>query len=308
MHRRYEQTNIPIEIVRTFVCVVTSGSFSKAGDILALSQPAITGQMKRLQMLVGGAIFDRDRGGTVLTPRGTLVLTHAKKILEENDQLLLLGGGTSEAQPIRVGVPTVYADEFLEAIASGGRPERLTFLCGHTIELEKNFADGYLDIACVLHRPEDARGLIEEWTEDFVWVRSKNFVLSPGNPIPVISWPGSPQAQPAVEVLENNGVAYRVVFSSSDYGARQAAVAAGLGLMSMPKRQVKPPLVISKDYYLPDLPRLRVGLRVRKALPSDKVQKIVDLFRTLQPPAEQRQSGGAMPDRPGDIQPRNSPL
>jgi hypothetical protein len=47
---------------------------------------------------------------------------------------------------------------------------------------------------------------------------------------------------------------------------------------------------------------------VRKALPSDKVQKIVDLFRTLRPPAEQRQSGGAMPDRLGDIQPRNSPL
>lgn len=70
MHRRYEHVNIPIEIIRTFVCVEENGSFSKAGHTLGLSQPAITAQMKRLQIIVGAAVFDRARGGVTLTERG----------------------------------------------------------------------------------------------------------------------------------------------------------------------------------------------------------------------------------------------
>ena len=102
MHRRYEHVNIPIEIIRTFVCIVESGSFSKAGRTLGLSQPAITAQMKRLQFMVGTAVFDRTRGGATLTQRGELVLSHARRILEENDRILSLGGATSEWQPIRI--------------------------------------------------------------------------------------------------------------------------------------------------------------------------------------------------------------
>ena len=273
MHRRYEHSNIPIEIIRTFVSVVETGSFSKAGQALGLSQPAITAQMKRLQTMVGGAMFEHSGGGTGLTARGLLALIYAKRILEENDQLLSLGGATSDSRPIRVGLPTVFADDFFKVLAHETGYEQLTFISAHTMELEKNFADGYLDIACVLHPPEDLRGATCEWMGPFVWVRSPRFVLSPGRPIPVISWPGSPQAQPAVTALENSGSAYRLVFSSYDYRARMGAAAAGLGLMSMPERQVKPPLAIAKEYYLPELPPLCVGLRVRKALPAGKTGK-----------------------------------
>ncbi|MBN8965726.1 MAG: LysR family transcriptional regulator [Rhizobiales bacterium] len=50
MHRRYEGVNIPIEAIRTFVVAAETGSFSKTGDKLCLSQPAISAQMKRLQL------------------------------------------------------------------------------------------------------------------------------------------------------------------------------------------------------------------------------------------------------------------
>ncbi len=59
MHRRYQHINIPTEIVRTLVVIAEMGSFSKAGEKLGLSQPAISAQMKRLQVLVGGTIFER---------------------------------------------------------------------------------------------------------------------------------------------------------------------------------------------------------------------------------------------------------
>ena len=42
MHRRYDGINIPIEIVRTLVAIADLGSYSKAGEKLGLSQPAIS--------------------------------------------------------------------------------------------------------------------------------------------------------------------------------------------------------------------------------------------------------------------------
>src|ERR1700691_4805150 len=54
MHRRHEYLNVPIEVVRTVVAISETGSLSKAGERLGLSQPAVSGQMKRIQNLLGG--------------------------------------------------------------------------------------------------------------------------------------------------------------------------------------------------------------------------------------------------------------
>lgn len=283
MHRRYEHVNIPIEVIRTFVCIVESGGFSKAARILGLSQPAITAQMKRLQIMVGAAVFDRARGGATLTERGELVLSHARRILEGNDRILSLGGGTSEWQPIRVGLPPIYAENFLQGLAADGR-EQLTIVCSRPAELAKGMADGILDIICQFNPAENSTGPATDWHEDFVWARSRNFVLRPGDPIPIVCLPGRLEDQPAIRGLETNGLNYRIALTSYDIKARYAAVAAGLGLIGSPGRYVEEPLVVAKEYYLPPLPPLRAGIRVRAGLQAnDRVDKIVRLLLTLAP-------------------------
>lgn len=57
MHKRHQHLSIPMEIVRTVVAISETGSLSKAGERLGLSQPAISSQIRRLQNLVGGALF-----------------------------------------------------------------------------------------------------------------------------------------------------------------------------------------------------------------------------------------------------------
>ena len=283
MHRRYEHVNIPIEIIRTFVCIVESGSFSKAGRTLGLSQPAITAQMKRLQFLVGTAVFDRTRGGATLTQRGELVLSHARRILEENDRILSLGGATSEWQPIRIGLSPLYAEDFFNGLAADGR-EQLTVLCLRPSELEKGLADGILDIVCQFNPPGDSAAPVTDWHEDFVWARSRDFVLRPGSPIPIVCLPGRIEDQPPIRALESNGLSYRIALTSYDVRARYAAVSAGFGLIGLPGRYVKEPLVVAKEYYLPALPSLRAGIRVRAGLPTNnRVDNIVRLLMTLAP-------------------------
>jgi DNA-binding transcriptional LysR family regulator len=283
MHRRYEHVNIPIEIIRTFVCVAENSSFSKAGQILELSQPAITAQMKRLQVIIGAPVFDRARGGVALTERGELVLSHARRILEENDRILSLGGGTRDYQSMRIGLSPLYAAKFFAGLAPDGR-DQLTIVCSRAAELEKSLADGYLDIACQFNPPENSAGPTSDWTEAFVWARSRNFVLRPGSPIPLVCLPGKLEDQPVISALETNGLTYRIAFMSYDVRARLAAVSSGFGIIGLPERYVKEPVVVANEYYLPPLPSLRGGIRLRAGLPTNhRIQKIVQLLKTLAP-------------------------
>jgi DNA-binding transcriptional LysR family regulator len=284
MHRRYEGINIPIEIIRTLVAIADLGSYSRAGAKLGLSQPAISAQVKRAQSLVGGTIFERTVAGAIgLTPLGALVLRHARTMLAANDQILALAGSASNSELVRVGICTMYASDFIK-IATEGWNDRLTVICGSSVDvIAKNLSDGYIDIACLMEPPNGCGDILAEWQEDPVWVRSPDFVLSPGAPIPLVCWPGSPMDQPSITALERARLAYRVTFASSDYYARSAAVGAGIGLMATSRRHMEESLVIAKEHYLPPLSRVRAVICVRHGISFTKVDEVATLLRRPAP-------------------------
>src|SRR5262245_24886444 len=79
MFRRSVAINVPIEVVRSIVVIAQTGSFTKAAEKMGLTQPAISAQLKRVQALVGGPVFERSASGAKLTPRGALILQHAQR-------------------------------------------------------------------------------------------------------------------------------------------------------------------------------------------------------------------------------------
>ncbi|MBS0535097.1 MAG: LysR family transcriptional regulator [Proteobacteria bacterium] len=284
MHRRHQQINIPTEVVRTLVAIADAGSFSKAGERLNLSQPAISAQVKRLQLLIGGAIFHKSAGGGLdFTPRGRMVLSHARRLLEANDQILSLGGAAPDHRPIRLGITSVYVERFLSMWLAAGGERRFLFHCGRSDDISKALIEGFVDVACLLHNPQQVDELAVSWQEDIVWARRSDFVLSPGAPIPLVSWPGNSAELPAINALEQAGISYRIVFTSADLRARQAAVAAGIGLMTMPAWLVAPPLVIANDYYLPKLRPLRAGVAIRRGFDAADAKDIIAWFTKLGP-------------------------
>jgi len=90
--------NIPTELLRTLVFVVDQRSFTKAAQSLGVTQPAVSAQIKRLQFLLGYELLDKSAPGVSLTPRGEMVVTHARRMLSINDQIAQLGGGQPTAQ------------------------------------------------------------------------------------------------------------------------------------------------------------------------------------------------------------------
>jgi DNA-binding transcriptional LysR family regulator len=64
----------------TFREVARQGSFSKAADVLALTQPAVSQQVGALERELGATLLTRGRGGTTVTPAGELLLAHADAV------------------------------------------------------------------------------------------------------------------------------------------------------------------------------------------------------------------------------------
>lgn len=266
MHTRHQPLNIPIEIVRTVVAISETGSLTKAAERLGLSQPAVSSQIKRIQTMVGGTLFIKTANGTTATQLGKLVLQQARRILEANDQMLRMGGAAHLPRPIRFGLSTLFVRDFL----SHQNAQSLSGLVIHTdnsVGITKSLVDGYIDIAYILENPEitgDISHLIvSEADEEFVWVRSKDFVLSPGAPIPILTWPGDDLM---IRTLTRHGMSYKIVFNSPDYHAKLAAVEAGIGFSAILKRMIPPSLVWAQEYYLPHLPPIKALLCARSNL------------------------------------------
>jgi DNA-binding transcriptional LysR family regulator len=103
----------------TFREVARQGSFSRAGEALALTQPAVSQQVSALERQLGVRLLDRGPGGPTPTDAGALLLAHADAVA---DRLAQAGAqvaelAASERETLRVGAfPSALASIVPEAI------------------------------------------------------------------------------------------------------------------------------------------------------------------------------------------------
>ena len=278
MHRRYQHLSIPTEIMRSVVGISEAGSITKAAKLLGLSQPAISSQIKRIEHAVGGSIFQKSANGSATTELGKLVLTQARKILEANDQLLLLRGTTSDDSSIRLGMSNVYSQRMLE-IMSKADMANVCIYADNSAEISKCLLDGFIDVGIFLGlvepSPDSSIEIVAQRDDEVTWVRSRDFTLSPGAPVPLLTWPGQITHDLMIQALERKGMVYRIAFSSPDYQARIDAAKAGIGLTLLPKRLVPESLMAANEYYLPPPSAPKIFLCARAGF-RDKNRRLLD--------------------------------
>ena len=97
-------TNIPTDLLRTFVLVVEQRSFTRAAKAQGMTQPAISAQIRRLQSLLGIELFDKSAPGVALTPMGQHVIESARRLLSVNDHIVQIASPNATAQLVRIGV------------------------------------------------------------------------------------------------------------------------------------------------------------------------------------------------------------
>jgi molybdenum-dependent DNA-binding transcriptional regulator ModE len=75
-------------LLRSFVCIAETGTFTRAAQIVGRTQSAVSMQMRRLEELLGQTLLARSKGGSVrLTGHGSRLLARAKEMLALNDAI-----------------------------------------------------------------------------------------------------------------------------------------------------------------------------------------------------------------------------
>ncbi|WP_172424840.1 LysR substrate-binding domain-containing protein [Vandammella animalimorsus] len=238
-------TQFDIPLLRTFVQVVDSGGFARAGGRVYRSQSTVSQQIKKLEAQAGRPLLLRNARATSLTPDGERLLGYARRMLALHDEVCNL---FAEDLPelVRIGLPEDYAVQLLPyllaEVAQHHPQARLEVRSQLSVQLQAALADGELDIA--LYRRvvgNDAPGqddAHDTWPDALQWVAASGTALERQSVLPLVLFPhGCVYRAHALAQLEQQGRRWRVAYTSPNMAGVLAAVQAGLGV-SLQSRQV----------------------------------------------------------------------
>ena len=80
-------TNLTFKQLRYFEALARHGHFGRAAETCAISQPALSQQIKALEQELGGRLFERDRRQVRLTRFGEEIAARARDVLRPLDEL-----------------------------------------------------------------------------------------------------------------------------------------------------------------------------------------------------------------------------
>jgi DNA-binding transcriptional LysR family regulator len=277
--------NIPTDLLRTLVAVTEMRSFTKAAQSLGVTQPAVSAQIKRLQYLLGYEVLDKSAPGVSLTPRGEIVVNNARRLLSINDEILQLTSGHLPGQSIRLGIPIDYAGSRLPGTLVRFRRQwpyiSYNVSSGPVDDMLRDLKQGELDLVLGLFTEEPVIEARHVWTQKAVWVHSEATELDPAGPVPLVSYGGDSACQRlAVAALHRAGLDCNFVFTSHSLMSLMAAVAAGFGVMVVPRgRAIRNHLSIWEDSPLPELPDIYTALFVRDGGDRAAIEQLADYLK-----------------------------
>lgn len=120
--------------IRAFVTVARVGNVTKAAEVLCVTQPAVTAQIKGLEASLGVALFDRSGGRMALTRAGEQLLASAAAVMSATNDLK--GAATSMQGELRgrmdVGMPAETSDFLRAGVLSNAIRQQLPLVELHT--------------------------------------------------------------------------------------------------------------------------------------------------------------------------------
>ncbi len=277
--------NLDTDLLRAFVAVADSKSFTRAGQVLCRTQAAISMQVKRLEGVVDKQLFNRNSRTISLTPEGEFLLGYARRMLRLSDEVM-----TSFTEPdlqgvVRVGAPDDYATYFLPRVLphfTQTHPQvRVEVRCDNSVDLLSVLADGQLDLALVTRHPE-SRGGETIRREPLHWVTAQSHLAHEEDPLPLAVFPqGCVCRDVALRALEGINRQWRIAYSSRSISAIQGAVSAGFAVSVMEQSTLPEDVrTLSEDEGFPALPDIEVALHRAPGELTAPVQRFADLIRT----------------------------
>lgn len=177
-----------------FVRVAELGSFTRAAQALDVAQPALSRQVRLLEVELRQTLLARNGRGATPTEAGKLLLEHGRGILHQvaraREELARVRGGL--AGHVALGLPPSVARVLTVPLTRAFRqrlPEaRLSISEGLSVGLQESLLNGHSDIA-VLYNPGQLPGLETEFLshEELMLVEARMPGLQEDPPPPPVS-------------------------------------------------------------------------------------------------------------------------
>ena len=279
---------LDLDLLRTLVAIDRTGNFSSAGTVVHRTPSAVSMQVKRIEEMVGRPIIERGSRTVTLNEHGELLLSHARRVLALNQNILSKFVEPAETGIVRLGAGDHFTERYLPDLLCQFRDVHPGIQVDVVVDNAKQIADGFrrdqLDIALIgcTNSTYDDLSVELICAEQLVWAGAKNGVAYEQSPLPISVWEeGCEWRRVALDGLEAQQRDYRIALKSAYIAGQRAGLSADLAIAPIPRSACHGTIEeITSDAQLPELPQCMTGMIVREN-PSGAVQMLANRIREL---------------------------
>jgi DNA-binding transcriptional LysR family regulator len=264
-----------LQQLEVFIQVVKTGSFTKAGQLLSLTQSAVSHIISSFEMELGFTVLYRNRAGISLTGEGHKIYQHALDILNKVELFTQEAAAIAgvESGTLNIGcIPSVSSTKLPDIIVHFQEkyPKiELKIFEGTYYEMESWISTGTIDVGFTATSPENL-DFIPLWEDELVLIAHRSHPLSTRETVSVDEIRTQPFIMPKSgcdmllkQIFKENNVLPDIKFEIEDTHTILSMVDRGLGISIVPEMAVDlAPPELRMVRLLPSSPRT-IGLLVK---------------------------------------------
>lgn len=254
------------ELLRTFIAVVDTGSFTRAAAQVFRTQSAVSMQMKRLEEQLSKRLFLKEGRELQLTDDGQKLVSYARRIMTLHDEALGVMAVEGESRPLLLGCPDDYVTGVLPQLLSEIQKQlpglQVQVRTGSSAQLRDLIDKGELDLTILTRRPETEEGYLL-LQDKGVWVAPSAEFLDTDSKIPlVLVEPDCKFHSTAVDGLMKQERPFEVICISGNCALLIELVRRGEAITTLSSCCVPPDLYrLPAELGLPELPTVEIVLQ-----------------------------------------------
>src|SRR5699024_11017927 len=283
---------LDIDVLRSFVTSVESGSYTRAAARLLRTPSALSMQIKRLEQMLGETLLVREPRRVTPTPEGELLLGYGRRLLRLNEEAVARFLAPTLEGTLRIGTPDDVGTRILpHALARLARTHpavQVEVVTGRSASLLARQGSQALDLVMVtigkLTKVPDTGEIVH--SEPLVWAGLRGGVAYQRTPLPLaVARHGCAWRAMALAELDRADIDYRVAYMSEHCAGQESALLADLAVAPFPSSLIREPLQALDDVAgFPPLGEYQIALVRRDgANPAADIMAghIEDAFRQL---------------------------
>ncbi len=272
--------NLDLDLLRGFVAVAETGSFTRVAGRLGRVQSAVSMQIKRLEEVAGSRLFERSKRKVTLSEEGEVLLGYARRMLALNHEALSDLGRTSVEGTVRLGsadTAAYFLPGILARFASAYPLVQVELRCDRSWHVLDALDAGEVDLALVTQQGA-RRGGQSVRREPLAWASARGHAVYQTDPVPLALFAqGCAYRKAAMRVLDAADRKWRIAYSSTSVTGIQAAAMTGLAIGVLPQSTlVNGMRALGPEAGLPPLPDYEMTLHTRPGTAPGPVTHLAD--------------------------------